>query len=49
MKKRKRSKIGCRHMANIIRTIFVPEEQIKRSSRSKNILILEERKNGKMQ
>lgn len=31
-------------MANIIRTIFVPEEQIKRSSRSKNILILEEKK-----
>ena len=29
-------------MANIIRTIFVPEEEIKRSSRSKNILFLEE-------
>lgn len=29
-------------MANIIRTIFVPEEKIKRSSRSKIILIPEE-------
>ena len=42
MKERKQSKIGSRHMTNIIHTIFVPEEEIKRSSRSKNILILEE-------
>ena len=36
-------------MANIIRTIFVPEEQIKRSSRSKNILFFRGGNYGKMQ